>query len=483
MIKANRAVLNAMQSAAVALFACMLGAAAPENWIRLKSGNFELYSTAGERSAREVLERFQRVRAFFRQSTGALTPLPVRIVLFQTEKEYQPYRLNPAARAFYQPGILSDQIVIGGEAPELLPVAIHEYVHLLVRHTDQVLPPWLNEGIAELYSTMEPRGDQVLVGALIPGRVRQLREDRWVPLATILNAGFDSPYYNEKDKAGSLYNEGWALTHMLSLNPQYRAKFPEVVRRIAAREPSRQALENVYARSLEQLEMELRAYINGTVFTGVVLPAQLSRTHYQAQADVPGSFDIEVTLTLIQMRPGNQEKIKARLDRLVRQAPDTPDAHALLGMLLRQQKDLDAALPHLRKAVEGGVLNTRVLRDTAQAAAHKNDLELAHLAAHKLLEVEPDDLDARLMAAGIQLNRGKPAEALEILKPVSRVDPKSAPRFFQITTVALFNLRQYEEAAKALDRWSQVAISPEDKADAERVANALADILIQRPEQ
>jgi hypothetical protein len=36
-----------------------------------------------------------------------------------------------------------------------------------------------------------------------------------VPLQAIVSADRNSPYYNEKNRAGSLYNEGWALVHML----------------------------------------------------------------------------------------------------------------------------------------------------------------------------------------------------------------------------------------------------------------------------
>ena len=98
---------------------------------------------------------------------------------------------------------------------------MHEYVHLVARHAGLKFPPWLNEGTAELYSTIRMQGDKVLVGDLIPARIQALKSDEWVPLSVILSAGPDSPYYNEKNKAGSLYNEGWALVHMLQLSPDY----------------------------------------------------------------------------------------------------------------------------------------------------------------------------------------------------------------------------------------------------------------------
>ena len=51
--------------------------------------------------------------------------------------------------------------------------------------------------------------------------MQALSRENWVPLAVIVAADRNSSYYNEKDKAGSLYNEGWALAHMLQLSRPY----------------------------------------------------------------------------------------------------------------------------------------------------------------------------------------------------------------------------------------------------------------------
>jgi hypothetical protein len=142
----------------------------------------------------------------------------VRIVAFGSKKDYEPYRFNEFASAYYHPGTERDYIVMSETGIDTFPIAVHEYMHLVMRHADLNFAPWMNEGFAELYSTLKPMGDQVLIGSLIPGRVRALREDKWIPLSVILAADRDSPYYNEKARAGSLYNEGWALIHMLSLS-------------------------------------------------------------------------------------------------------------------------------------------------------------------------------------------------------------------------------------------------------------------------
>jgi hypothetical protein len=145
---------------------------------------------------------FEQVRAFFEKVLGSPSkPLPVRLVAFGSAKEFEPYRFNDYATAYYTQTPERDCIVMSRAGADVFPVAVHEYVHLLTRGSRLDLPPWLNEGIAELYSTLRPVGNEVVVGDIIPGRDRALLDDKWVPLQIILAADHKSPYYNEKKRS------------------------------------------------------------------------------------------------------------------------------------------------------------------------------------------------------------------------------------------------------------------------------------------
>jgi hypothetical protein len=221
---------------AACLLLCAYGLhAADSRWIRLKSDNFELYSGGNVRSARDTLKEFEQVRGFFIQASGGHSgkSAPVRLVAFGSAKEYEPYRINEFAIAYYHQTADRDYIVMSRGGADTFPIAVHEYVHLLVRHGGLHLPPWMNEGLAELYSTLRPMGDKILVGDLIAGRHQALLQEKWVPLQLILTVDQHSPYYNEKNKAGNFYNESWALTHMLYFRAEYRPKFSQLLRSIS----------------------------------------------------------------------------------------------------------------------------------------------------------------------------------------------------------------------------------------------------------
>ena len=223
--------MRKLPSFAVLMLSLTVARGAEPKWIRVPSSDFEIYSSAGEGDTRRVLQSFERVRDFFEQATGSKGRRrePVHVIVFGSKKEYELYRPVDFATAFYTQVAGRDYIVLGSANDAVFPIAVHEYVHLIAQNAGMKLPPWLNEGLAEVFSTLQPQGDKVLVGTLIPGRMQALLRENWVPLATIVSANRDSPYYSEKSKAGSLYNEGWALTHMLELSRAYGARFPALL--------------------------------------------------------------------------------------------------------------------------------------------------------------------------------------------------------------------------------------------------------------
>src|SRR6185503_8105540 len=77
---------------------------AEPKWIRMPSADFEIYSSASEGDTRRVLQYFERVRSFFEQAMGAGVVKrrePVRVIVFGSKKEYEQYRPNDFATAFY----------------------------------------------------------------------------------------------------------------------------------------------------------------------------------------------------------------------------------------------------------------------------------------------------------------------------------------------------------------------------------------------
>ncbi len=445
-------------------------AAADTRWTRIASPNFEMYTTAGERSARDTIRYFEQVRGFFAQMMphALEKPTQVRILAFNSEKEYAPYRLNDYATAYYHASGDHDYIVMSHAGAETFPVAIHEYVHLIARHSKLNFPPWLSEGIAELYATLKPMGDKVLVGAIIPGRYEALLRDKWVPLATILAATHDSPYYNEKNQAGSLYNQGWALTHMLALNPEYKPKFTQVLMAISGGMPSANALEQTYGKPLREIEMDLLAYLRGGRFQGVLIPAKLEKMDDDLKAEPAGPFEVALLLAEVTDRSGKEKETRAAFEKLIAQNPDRTEPYIDLAYLERRQKQFSDAYDHFAKAFELGSRDPRMLWDFGRLAASA-DLSKSIQALTELLKLDSGRLDVRLELASVQLHSHAAKDALQTLAPVKKVTPEDAPRLLTLLMHANLEAGDRETARKAADQLKKVATSADDRDRAEQI--------------
>jgi tetratricopeptide (TPR) repeat protein len=448
--------------------------AAEVRWVRMQSANFDVYSAAGERSTRETLQHFERVRGFLEQAAGAaIKPSsPVRIIVFSSKSEYDPYRPNEFATAYYHESAGRDYIVMSSSGAGTFPTAVHEYVHLAVRHARLDLPPWLNEGLAELYSTLRPLGDKVMVGELLPGRYQALQREKWVPLETILAADRGSPFYNEKNKAGSLYNEGWALTHMLALDPDYRPKYTQVLQSTQAGTDSAAVLARIYGKPFAEIEKDLQEYLRGDRFRAAVFPVKMERATEQPRAEPASMFDVKLLLANLNDRPGKEAEMEKTLEDLTREDPKRPEPYVALGNLAWLRGQMVEARKNFAKAFELGDRNPTLLWDYGRIAERDAPQE-SILALSELLKREPDRVDVRIELASVHLRAKRNSEVLATLAPVRTVSAENAPQFFEIMAYAQLQAGAPAEARATAQRWVSVAETPEQKLDAERL---LADL-------
>lgn len=239
---------------------CLLSSAlsaSETGWILARNSHFEVYCHSGSGDAREVLRWFEGLHSFFEEQSkiNVDSRLPLRVVVFSSVQEYIPYRPNPTADAYYTFGSGGDFIVLPFDADRF---AAHEYWHFVAQAGGMRLPLWLNEGLAEFYSTvhLDARGGRM--GATPARHLGSLRHEGWINLPVLLAATADSRLLHERETSGMFYAESWALTHLLKVSPAYAPRFPELLEHLAAGMPSARALEATYGRPVSAIASDLR---------------------------------------------------------------------------------------------------------------------------------------------------------------------------------------------------------------------------------
>jgi Tfp pilus assembly protein PilF len=211
-----------------------IAAKAADNWVEVRSAHFTVSTNASEHEARRIADHFEQIREMFRTTFGSLrvnTAQPIVIVAAKNENTMKLYfpeewetkgHVRPAG--LYQAGQDKDYVLLRvdqeGENP--YHTLYHEYTHALLRLNYDRLPLWLNEGFAEFFGNSTIYDKEIKTGTIDRTHLYILQQNRLIPIDTLLQVDYGSPYYNESDRASVFYAESWALVHYLMMDPEAR---------------------------------------------------------------------------------------------------------------------------------------------------------------------------------------------------------------------------------------------------------------------
>jgi tetratricopeptide (TPR) repeat protein len=300
-----------------------------------------------------------------------------------------------------------------------------------------------------------------------------LLEQKWVPLAVILGADRQSPYYNEKDKAGNLYNEGWGLTHMLYFRAEYRPKFGDLLRKISGGKDSAQALSEVYGRTVAQIEKDLQAYLHGSTFQGVLVPAKLDKVSSDIAVEALSDFDTALMLSDLMYRPGKEAAQQVELQRLVQLDPKRPEPYHGLGYLAWRAGRKAEALEQFRKAFDRGDRDPKLLWDYGRLLEWNHDEDAIRILS-ELLARDEGRTEVRLELAEAQLRANYPVRALATLAPIDTVTPSDSARFFRIAVYSHLRSGDQKSAETTAKHFRDVAKTDEDRYAAQLLMSHVA---------
>jgi tetratricopeptide (TPR) repeat protein len=228
-------------------------------------------------------------------------------------------------------------------------------------HHQPYWPPWLAEGIAEIYSTFQVRGsDQARLGLPIDHHLDLLAEVPLWPLPILFSVTRTSPEYNERRYNGIFYAESWLLTHYLMLgdNPAHKANFSQLTPLLRQGQSPAQAFTNAFHTTLPAMQAELGSYLARDKFTPLKLT--LSASLEQRRTFVTRSLTpMEVCYRLGDelLHIGRLDAAESYFRQAEKLAPDSPLPYEGLGLLAARRGQPDAAVRCFPQAMRFGPLN------------------------------------------------------------------------------------------------------------------------------
>ena len=359
-------------------------------------------------------------------------------------------------------------------AREDYPMAIHEYTHLLIHQSAMEVPPWLNEGLAELYSSLEPRGDKMVVGEVLPGRVRALLSDKWIPLATLLQVDHNSPYYNEKSHAGMFYAESWALVHMLNLDPDYRPHLSAMVAALKAGDPEA-AFTKAYGKRIDEVEAALHEYCTRATIHAELFNVQLPKDVDAPEIDSRAGLASRLALAeLLGNTRDRAEQARAAYEQLAREFPERWEVEAGLGQFAWRQRRLDDAAQHFARAVKLGCKDEESLLLYARVLGYaRRDKDAAEVLINAAAQF-PNSNEVYLELGATLVRTAEYDAALGALLAVKKLaTAEQAFRLYYNVAYAQYRLGDAAHAKESIAKSRAFTRNPSEIASLDRLQKAL----------
>lgn len=461
-----------MRRAVVTIFLAVLPAFAADQWLRLSTPEFELNTTATEKQARDTVQRFEQVREFFLQASPLRSQkdAPLRIFQFATAPQFQAFKLKTFASAFYTATPAADYIVISDRAFTDFGPSIHEYMHLIVRHSGLKLPTWLNEGWADVFSTLRPMGNEAAVGDLLPDRMKSLQTDTWLDFKTLTAVNQKSEIYNEASRVGIFYAESWALAHMLFLSPEYKGNFGKFINALQDGKDTAEAVRIAWDKSPDAVYRDLWNYFERKRLYGVVFETNLKNSSEAVPPVQLSDFDARLALADLMVAIGKPAEARAEYARMEGEMPDSADLDRSIGNLALWTKDRDTARRYFEKAYTAGTTDAILCFDLAMLNRDaKAQPEKIIPILERAVRLNPDFAEARVQLGIFRIEARDFQGAIAAYMAIPKISSQSAPAVYcglAVARVETGDLAQAREDGQICRKWAK---SDADINRAERV--------------
>lgn len=231
-------------------------------WTRTRSARYDVLSNAPADQTRAIVEDLETLASILTRTSPRFTSaaVPTTVIVFASRRESEPYfellmgRENPSTTGLYVRHAGGGTMFIDASRrrQRIEKTAMHELVHDLLKQSEQHAPHWIEEGLAEYFSTGEIRDGKITAGASIRAHASLVRRGLPMPLEQM----FAVLPETDVSMTPQFYAQSWAAVNWLMRTDRERF-FPflqDVERGTAVAD----ALRTHYGKTLRDMESGIR---------------------------------------------------------------------------------------------------------------------------------------------------------------------------------------------------------------------------------
>jgi tetratricopeptide (TPR) repeat protein len=359
-------------------------------WKRLSAGDLTVVGNAGPAELRRAATNIEQFRNTIKHVYPGMKlsfSVPTVLVVFRNEADFARYRprdergrLQEVGGYFRPAGDVAYLVVPAGDPRQAVTydALFHEYTHALLHLNLPVLPAWVDEGMAEFYSSFQSdfRDGKSLIGKP-PQRVQTLRGQPLLPLAQLLTSEGSYKFMRDSTTVQMFYAQSWALVHYLQMghNGKRQGQLTNYLKLLKAGRPVTDAVKEAFASTFDELQRELQGYVGRTTFpaslvdpgTAVVAPIVEPMTEADARY-VQGDLLLKLGAT----NDANEE-----FSKVLAVDPTHANARISKAEILLQQGNADEAITLLQNIAGTNPPDVRARTTLVVALQHAGRYEQA----------------------------------------------------------------------------------------------------------
>jgi hypothetical protein len=290
----------------LSLALCARGA----DWLLFRTGPFEVLSNAGEKEGRETLNFLEQLRYTIGYQLGAadLQPaFPLRVLVVKRGSA-----VSPAPRMGRDAYMMA--------VTELTPDAVTGVVKLLLDGWGGLLPPPIERGLLQLYSTIEIDGTRIRIGAV--------------------------PAQKDRD---------WARAHLFAVHPDYSGKLRVLLANLSRGAERDVSYRNAFSQTAEDIERAVDRYLQAGQYQTVGGQSKPLNPRRELIARDAADTVVQLAQADLQLALG-QPGAAAAYEALLRAKPEMPEAQEGLGLIAAKAGRKDEARQKLQSAASAWAL-------------------------------------------------------------------------------------------------------------------------------
>jgi tetratricopeptide (TPR) repeat protein len=472
-------------------------AAAKDEWLQVRSKNFNLIGNASDKDIRKVATKLEQFRETFRQlftKTNLSSPIPTNVVVFKSSSAYKPFKpkradgkIDEFVAGYFQPGEDVNYITLSadGDDADMYGTIFHEYVHFIIdtNFGKSEVPPWFNEGLAEYYQTFAIEKDQeVKLGLPQSGHLALLQQNKLIPLDTLFKISNYALHQNANHSRSIFYAQSWALMHYLVQGGKSEGlnKFLTLTMKNV---PAEKAFQDAFQMNYAQMEKELKKYVaqNSYKYSMVTFKNKMVFDTEMQTATLPDA-ETNAFLGDLLYHTNRADDAESYLQKAIALKPDLSAANTTFGMVKMRQRKYDEAKTYLEKAINEDQKNHLAFYRYAYLLSRENRDEFGFVASYppattakmreilkKAIAINPSFTESYELLAFIGLvNNEQLDESVTLLRTALKYQPGNQRYAVRIAEIYM-RQNKFVEAGAIADKIAKTADEPEVKAQAENL--------------